>query len=232
MAGRNIFIDVGGAWGETVREVSGSLWKFDTIYCFEPQKFMASRLKEKFAAEIDSGHVVIMPAGLSNETGKAVLYGEGGSASVFAEKRNVDADKTQTIDLVDTAVFFRDHISDNDTVFMKLNCEGAEGKILTALAESEQLQKITNVMIDFDLRKIRGARREPGKIMRMLSKRGFDRYCLVDDVMLGDTHAHRIRNWLAQVPEVEDICNAPSLVRCEVVKAPLHRRVRRFFRYL
>ncbi len=233
MNGRRIFIDVGGERGQTIREVTGPLWAFDVVFCFEPQLAMASNLREKFSKNCRRAvDVVIVSAGLSDVTGATPLYGGGGSASIFEGKRNVDANDVQMIEVISSAEFFKKNIRQEDIVIMKLNCEGAEGRILTNLAEHGQLNKITNVMIDFDLRKIRGFRREPRRIMKMLAREGFDRYFLVDDVMLGKTHAHRIRNWLSHVPELPMFCNRAAELAASARTPPLRRRIRRFFRYL
>ena len=83
MAGRKIFVDVGGHEGETLREVSAPLWKFDTIYCLEPQKPLALKLQEEFS---DRPETTVIAAGLSDRTGQTTLYGRGGGASIFEGK--------------------------------------------------------------------------------------------------------------------------------------------------
>ena len=227
MGGRNIFVDVGGAYGQTIEEISGPLWKFDLIFSFEPQKTFADNLKKKYGSV-----ATIIPAALSDSTGQCNLYGDGGSASIFSRKRNVDIAKVQVIETISANEFFQDNIGTEDFVLIKLNCEGAEGRILTDLAAGRQLDKVANVMIDFDLRKVRGARRQPRKIMNMLAEQGFDRYFLSDDVMLGKSHAERIRNWLAHIPELERFCTDSMKIVAERKSPPLRRRIRRFFRYL
>ncbi len=228
---KNIFIDVGGGLGETLLEVTGALWKFDLIYSFEPQETMLSQLRTRFSSEIKSGRVVVIPAGLADFTGEKILYGEGHGASIYAEKQDIDSSKKQIIKLIDVAEFFRENISNDDMVIMKLNCEGSEGIILESLAESAQIEKLTNIMIDFDLRKIRGMKQEPKNVIRLLKKIDFKHYFLVKEVMLGKTHEQRIRNWLAQIPELEEFCNDPLIARNSIKKAKFHRRIRMFFRH-
>ena len=209
--------------------MSGPIWSFDTVYCFEPQKSLAEKLLEEFG---DRPDIVIVAAALSDRTERTILYGQGGGATIFAEKREVDADETQDIETISAARFFSQNITADDCVVVKLNCEGAEGGILRDLAANGQLNKVANVMIDFDLRKVHGSRREPRRILRVLAASGFDRYLLAEDVMVGETHAHRIRNWLAHVPQLDSFCTRPAEIRKNAVPAPLRRRIKRFFRYL
>ena len=225
---RAVFIDVGGHRGETLDEISKPLWLFDRIFCFEPQLDCVKSLRETFRR----GNIRIIPAALDDATGTRILFGSEMGASLFEDKADIDSNRQQQIHTLRSAEFFRQHIHDDDLVIMKLNCEGAEGRILRDLMESDELHKIGNVMIDFDLHKIRSMRREPRRILRMLSNVGFRNYFLAEDVMVGATHALRIRNWLAHVPQLKEFCAEPDVIAEGRQKPGLSRRIRRFIRYL
>lgn len=225
---RVVFIDVGGHRGETLEEISKPLWLFDQIFCFEPQMNCVKSLREKFAKE----NIRIIPAALDDSTGTSILFGSEVGASLYEDKEDIDSKQQQQIDTLRSTEFFRKHIHEDDLVIMKLNCEGAEGRILRDLMESGELHKIGNVMIDFDLHKIRSMRREPKRILRMLSNVGFRNYFLAEDVMVGATHTSRIRNWLAHVPQLKEFCVQPDVVAEGRKKPGLSRRIRRLTRYL
>lgn len=228
MTRHSIFIDVGSHRGETLQEVTKPLWKFNVIFGFEPQKSLATSLQKEFSIH---KNVVILPVGLSDHSGTSLLYGSGMGASIFSGKRDIDARTTQFIELMSAAYFFNKNINNYDCVIMKLNCEGAEAQILTDLTSNNELDKITNVMIDFDLRKIRGLQQQPSKTINMLKSAKFTRYFLAEDVMVGKTHGERIHNWLAHVPTLDDFCTCPAQVKGNIKTPNLKRRVRRFFRY-
>lgn len=225
---RAVFIDVGGHRGETLEEISKPLWLFDRIFCFEPQLACVKYLREKFSRE----NIKIIPAALDDSTGTRILFGSEMGASLFEDKADIDSSRQQQIHTLRSTEFFRQHIHEDDLVIMKLNCEGTEGRILCDLMQSDELHKIGNVMIDFDLRKIRRMRREPKRILRMLSNVGFQNYFLAEDVMVGATHASRIRNWLAHVPQLKVFCAQPDMIAEGRKKPGLSRRIRRFIRYL
>ena len=205
---RVVFIDVGGHRGETLEEISKPIWLFDRIFCFEPQLDCVKSLRERFT----KGNIRIIPAALDDATGTSILFGSEMGASLFEDKADIDRNRQQQIHTLRATEFFRKHIHEDDLVIMKLNCEGAEGRILRDLMESDELHKIGNVMIDFDLHKIRSMRSEPRRILRMLTNVGFRNYFLAEDVMVGTTHASRIRNWLAHVPQLNEFCVQPDVI--------------------
>ena len=93
----------------------------------------------------------------------------------------------------------------------KLNCEGSEGDILLDLADSGLIHWVTDVMIDFDLFKVKGRRHEPFEVIRRLKSVGFQDYHLALDVMVGSSHQQRIRNWLSHVDRKTPITRIPHV---------------------
>jgi hypothetical protein len=90
----------------------------------------------------------------------------------------------------------RENVQAFDTVFLKLNCEGAECDILDDLLDSGEFAKLSFVMVDFDVRKIAAMRHRQAEVAERLAVYGFPRVATSKQVMKGDTHAARIQHWL------------------------------------
>lgn len=233
MTGRTVFLDVGAHWGETAEEVLSPFWRFDRIYAFEPDPQCVARLNQTFAADVRGGRLEIVAAALSNHDGDAQLFGsnEGGGASLLAEKKNVDAARHIQVPLRSTAAFFAEHIRPDDTVIMKLNCEGGEIDIIKDLVASGAILRIANLVVDFDIRKVRGREREARVAIRSMRAAGFNDFMLAERVMIGPDARARVRNWLSQVEAARAVCTDPAALQ-PPRRAKLSRRLKAAFRYL
>jgi len=49
--------------------------------------------------------------------------------------------------------WFRDNVSADDEVFLKLNCEGSECEVISDLLDSGEYDKVKATLVDFDVRK-------------------------------------------------------------------------------
>lgn len=193
-----IFLDIGAHEGHTLEEVTKPAWPFTRIYAFEPMPDQYETLRARFGSD---ERVSLLAYGLSNKSGAATLYGSnaGLEASLYADKIDVDETIATECLFVRASAFFEMTLNREEPVFVKLNCEGAEVPILDDLIDSGEIWKATNVMIDFDIRKVPGKESEAERILARLAEIGFDRYCLCEDVMHGATHQDRIAAWLRGV---------------------------------
>ena len=234
MSGRGIFLDIGAHWGETLEEVLSPVWRFDAVYAFEPDPEAVRVIEGKFAAELASGRLILIPAALSNRDGEAELFGgnEGGGASLYAEKTNIDAAKRETVKLIASSAFFRERFGEDDVILAKLNCEGGEVDILTDLSASGEIQKIARLVVDFDIRKVRGKRALARATIEAMRAAGFDRFHLTEDVMIGADARQRTRNAIAHMPEALAYCAEPAALPDPPRRPKWTRRVKTFFRYL
>ena len=107
-------------------------------------------------------------------------------ASVFPTKNDLD-DPTvwNRCQFMRATEFFKKYINTDDVVIMKLNCEGSECMIMNDLIESGEIEKLIEVMIDFNIRKVPDVASEESKLLFRLAESGFTRYCLAEDVMIG-----------------------------------------------
>ena len=147
----NIFLDVGAHTGETTKAVLTSKYKFDKIYCFEPQKKIINELRQ-----IENDKVIVNNYGLFNIDCKRDVYSkdvtEGGSIYRDKFKKILF---TEECDFVSASKWFAENIKDEDNVTLKINCEGAECDIMDDLFSSGEYKKVKALMIDFDVRKIK-----------------------------------------------------------------------------
>lgn len=197
--GRLVSLDVGAHDGQTLEEVTKPHYPFDRIYAFEPMPREFGHLVDRFG---DVDHVTLCPYGLAGKTGTLAVYGTNDEmeASLYAAKTDVDETVVTECEFVAAGEWFHLHVTVEDTVIVKLNCEGAEVDILDDLIDSEAIGMVDHVMIDFDIRKVEGEDRQEARVLSRLRQIGFDRYATAKQVMVGKTHQDRIANWLRGYP--------------------------------
>lgn len=234
MVKRAVFLDIGAHWGETLEEVLSPLWRFDAVYAFEPDPECVAVLEQRFAADRATGKLIVVAAALSDRDGEAELFGgnEGGGASLYAEKSDIDPNRRKTIQLIRTRDFFARTFGPDDLILAKLNCEGGEVPILNDLAASGEINKIARLVVDFDIRKVRGKRSLAKATMNAMRGAGFHRFLLTENVMVGPDAQARTRNALAAMPEAAAFCADPAQLPNPPRQPKLSRRVKYFFRYL
>lgn len=193
-----IFLDVGTHNGHTLKEVTKENYFFDKIYGFEPMPKQYKNVTSRY------GHIenlTVFNFGLSDKTDKINIYGSNKNlgSSIYYDKNDVEKDVITVCDVVEASDFFKKNLSSDDTIIVKLNCEGAEIPILNNLVDTGEIWKISNVMIDFDIRKVKGMEQNEAIILKRFEEINFKNYCLCDNVMVGATHQKRINNWLTTI---------------------------------
>lgn len=182
------FLDVGAHLGETLSVVKAERWRFDRIVCFEP----ASVCWPSIEALADE-RVTVCRFGLWKEPATIALHNPGSIGASIAPDAHV---VTQTIDcrFEDAATWFAEHLSDEETVFVKINVEGAEADIIDRLATTDQLRRIDHLLIHFDVRKAPTlAHREPA-LRAQLDAAGIE-WISADAIEFGGVY-RGTRNWL------------------------------------
>jgi FkbM family methyltransferase len=186
-----IFLDVGAHTGETLNAVRDPKYGFDRIYCFEPAPACWPALES-----VRDGRVEVCRYGLWNATTAHLLHDVGSiGASMFADKFS-DARPHETAQFVRASDWFREHVCEDDDVYLKLNCEGAEVDIVEDLLESGEFGRVRSAMIDPDVRKIPSLAHRERELRDRLARAGVSNYFMEEEVMVGPTHRARIQNWL------------------------------------
>jgi FkbM family methyltransferase len=185
-----VFLDVGGHLGETLAEVVHPRWRFDRIVVFEP----SSRCWPALEALAD-GRVEICRFGLWHEDATLALHDPGAiGASVAAEKALTQV--TEDCRFVDATEWFAANLTPDDTVFCKLNCEGAECDVLDRLHAGGELTKIDHLLVHFDVRKVPSMAHRAGPTERRLDESGVS-WLEAEGILFGRSHARKTANWLA-----------------------------------
>lgn len=200
---KRIFLDVGANTGQTLAAVLDPEFRFDEIYCFEPVKSCWKELqnvaeKYQFASNVT---VRIVPWGLWNQNGDKLIIEPGSLGGSIFKKNKSRSDATELCRFVRASEWFAANIEEGNTVFLKLNCEGAECDIIDDLLDSGQFGKVTYMMVDFDVRKIASQKHRQAEIMARFETAGikYPRFATSKEVMRGATHQDRIKNWLRVV---------------------------------
>lgn len=197
-----IFVDVGSNIGQTIESLGEPThgfgrfmtpFDFDKIYTFEPVPDLHRQLAAKFV----DPRIVHYGVGIWKETCDKQIYSPGSEGgSVFADKRNVNADDSTVCRFIRASDWFRDNIATNDEVYVKLNVEGSEVDIIEDLLDSGEFGKIRSLAVTFDVRKIPSQRHREEGIRQRLAESGHRN--VVDLGTLGAlSFRESIRQWLA-----------------------------------
>jgi FkbM family methyltransferase len=188
-----IFLDVGGYLGDSVHAALDPVFAFDRIFTFEPVDWLAADLDK-----IADPRVTVVNAGLLDATATRKLFHAGTLAgSVFSDApAYLEQGTEQTCQFIEASSFFDTHIGIEDTVYMKLNCEGAECAILENLAQTGQIKKLTEVLVDFDALKIPSQSHRVEAVRKLLSAEQVA-FHTPEQVQYGMINNYGgIRNWL------------------------------------
>lgn len=189
---RRIFLDVGANTGQSLEAALDPAFKFDSIVCFEPVRACWKYLSEKATSKVR-----IERFGLWNRTCAEVIHEPGSKGASLWIKNGM-----RRPNIVELCIFhrasewFKDNLREGDTVFLKLNCEGAECDILDDLLDSGEFSKATFTMVDFDVRKIDSQKHREAELRARLEPFAFPRVAFSKQVMVGATHELRIKHWL------------------------------------
>jgi FkbM family methyltransferase len=152
-----IFIDVGAHNGETLHVALNPIFGFTSVYSLEPSKICLDYLYR-----FTDPRLIILPFGLSNKSGNAILHGSGLlGGSLYSDKRQITANEkmliNEEISLLQASEFINglSFVDAKTEIFLKLNCEGSECDILDDLILNENINKISSIYVDFDVRKIK-----------------------------------------------------------------------------
>jgi FkbM family methyltransferase len=148
-----IFLDVGSNVGQTIELLSQPRFRVDHIIGFEPSPICCNTLGRKFK---DNSKITIIQAGLWSETCEMKLHNEGSvGGTVYVDYQTTCNPELRVTKckFIKASDWFKDNISSNDEVFLKINAEGSECEIVSDLLNSGEYYKIKALLIDFDIRK-------------------------------------------------------------------------------
>lgn len=179
--------------GDSVHAALDPIFDFDRIYTFEPVENLAQKLRC-----IKNNRLTVVQAGLFDTTCKKTIYHAGTLAgSIYADApRHLEDGVESACGFIEASQFFRENIKNEDVVYMKLNCEGSECSILENLLDSGEIQKVTEVLIDFDALKIPSQRNRVDDLLQRIQASRIS-YHTPEQVQYGMINNYgAIRNWL------------------------------------
>jgi FkbM family methyltransferase len=195
---KKIFLDVGANTGQSLMAALDR--DFDRIVCFEP-----APICWPFLEKLANKRVRIERFGLWNKDEQQTLYEPGAKgAGMWVKDKRLLTEKPITHQICAfrrASDWFKANIKAGETVWLKMNCEGAECDIVDDLLDSGEFEKVTYAMVDFDSRKISALKHREAETRARLAAYPFPRVAYAKDVMVGQTHKDRIHNWLRLVDE-------------------------------
>jgi FkbM family methyltransferase len=150
---KRIFIDVGANMGQTIAYALKPPFRIDYVIAFDPSPICCKHLSKRFGS---NKKVTIIQQGLWKETCKLDLHNEGSQGgTVLADYQTTcnPEHRVTKCDFIRASDWFKKNVSNEDIVFLKLNCEGSECDVLMDLLESGEYSKVAATLIDFDVRK-------------------------------------------------------------------------------
>jgi len=161
----SVVFDLGGykgTWSQKIKD------KFDcNIYVFEPIKSLSKGIDSLFSNE---SKINVYDFGLSNSNKIESISLLSDGSSVFIESNN-----KEEISLVSVVDFIKDNNIDKIDL-MKLNIEGGEYDVLEALIESDLIDIVDNIQVQFH-NFIDDADSRRDKIRKGLSDKFNETYC-------------------------------------------------------
>jgi FkbM family methyltransferase len=142
-----IFIEVGAHRGQSYEIAKNPKFGFDEFWLIEPSSFAFKYLKR-----ISDKKVRIFNFGLGDLNATTELYRSGArGASLFREKFQIlDSRQTEIIE-VRRASDFLEKVLSMGEVYIRINCEGSEVRILNDLLDSNLLNSNHSILVDFDI---------------------------------------------------------------------------------
>ena len=195
----NIFLDVGSHSGQSLKEFIRKCYRFDVIHCFEPMPGEYRRLTQKYKTSYGNKKVIYHNYGLLDRNCTLDMYGTNvdKGSSIFPNKqRMVGRELVTRCEFKRASDFFAENIHEDDLVIVKINVEGSECIIMNDLLDTGECNKIDDVMIDFDIRKVPDKLNDEKLLLERMKREGFTNFSLCDEVMIGSNNQKRLRHWL------------------------------------
>jgi len=167
-----IFLDVGAHVGQTIELLLRPRFKIDHIIGFEPSPICHKALEGKFG---NNDRVTIVKQGLWSSTCEMDLHNEGSQGgSVHSDYQTTcnPEPRITKCQFIKASDWFKEHISIDDEIFLKLNCEGSECEVILDLIDTGEYGKVCDVFIDFDVRKSPSQKHKEAELQKRIKDMG------------------------------------------------------------
>jgi FkbM family methyltransferase len=198
-----VCIDIGGHRGQTSLPALRS-GLFQRLHVFEPVPELADVISRRLSVlgKTTTDWTVHAKA-LGAGDGEALLYMPGTQSGTTYGNRWDEEPESITVPKCDAGRWFKEHLPEEARIFLKINCEGGEVEILDSLAKSNQLKRITLLMVDFDVRRLFGRPDERERLLKLLQDHQVDvidpRYVERWPLETNYLGGLRARKWLREI---------------------------------
>lgn len=165
-----IFLDVGAHHGQTIKLLLNPKFRLTHIIGFDPSPLCHAILNRKFG---NNRKVTIVKAGLWSENCEMALHNEGSQGGTIHQDYQTTCNPEPRItrcQFLKASDWFRENLSENDEIFLKLNCEGSECDIINELLDTGEYNKIKNTFVDFDVRKSPSQKHKEEELMQRMKQ--------------------------------------------------------------
>lgn len=183
-----IFLDIGAHDGETLKVVTEARWGFDRIYSFEPAPSCWSKIEAASTPAVE-----LCRFGLWDQDTTLTLHNAGSIGASVSEDKEPTGDAVEC-EFRDAGRWFTEHLDPNDTIYAKINVEGAEAELVRHLAHTGTLGYIDHLLIHFDVRKVPSKRHLEDETRTLLDAAGVE-YLPADEIQFGVV-GRGTANWL------------------------------------
>lgn len=151
---RRLFLDVGAHVGESIdqlyRQVSHA--NLYDIVCFEPLPEALKELNMRFG---HMSNVTIIDKAVGPENDVMNLYpgyyhmGEGSTFLPGKKTGQIEYTQPVKVEVIDFVEWFKNHVFAGDKVILKINIEGGEYMLLPKILDSDILQHVSHLFVQF-----------------------------------------------------------------------------------
>lgn len=154
------FFDIGSNIGQTFDDYLLKRHDYDgaRVWCFEPSPRHVPALMEKAASVAGRFSVVVCPFGFRGQAGAIQFHQKDDPRGDSFERELASSWQTHNVATayelraaaLELGRFILENVPPSDTVTLKLDCEGSEYEILTALAENaDAVARVDHFMVEW-----------------------------------------------------------------------------------
>lgn len=186
---RRIFLDVGANYGQTLEVALDPRYAFDLVYAFEPAK-SCLRILDRFR----DPRLVIAPFGLGASNQTLRLYEPGSLAGSIYRGVDVPEEDAEIIEVRDASAWLAQHVTSDDEVYVKLNCEGSEADIIERLHQTGHLALVDHALLSLDIERFPAEAVRAETVLQLLDDAGVD-YTRREEI------GYLVATWLLPIAE-------------------------------
>ena len=217
----NIFLDIGAHIGESLEIAIKPKYSFDRLIEVEPS-FHAIKYLRKYR----DSRIEILPVGFGSNNGNVKLHGAGSVGASIHLDKTPWWNTSEIIQIVKFSTWFKSNIQKTDSVWLKINVEGAENEIVDEILLLNDY-KFKSILISFDVEKVPNLRGMKGELIRKLNTfPGIESW-------RERTRDYQVEDWLDEQSILSRNSNLlENFIAAMGLKLPISRRFRRLVRPL